>query len=215
MTLKEFYAKYKKYIVLIIGAVVLIIGASWLFKSCDLKDGYSVLAGEYKAMLAKGKADAKVLAAENLKLAKDIVARDEVISKKDKDIAAKQANIANLSNRIDGLGDDLANAKTDAERVPILTAMVDTWTEKYNVLLGVVADKDKVIDEWAGKFIDQQKITTNYRIQLDAALDREDVLNSMNKKLSSQLKIARLGGKFKTGLVLTALAVVAYGELKK
>ncbi len=215
MTLKEIYSKYKKYIVLIIGAVVLFVGVSWLFRACDLKDGYSVLAGEYKAMLAKGKADAKVLAAENLKLAKDIVARDEVIAKKDKDIAAKQNNINNLSIRIDGLGDALDAAKTDAERVPILTAMVDTWTEKYNVLSGVVADKDKIIAEWEGKFLDQQKIATNYRIQLDAALDREDVLNHMNTKLSNQLRIARFGGKLKTGIVLTALAVVAYGEIKK
>lgn len=219
MTLKEIYTalktKYRKHIVLLIGAIVLFIGASWVFKACDLKDGYSVLAGEYKAMLSKDKAHLKAITVENLKLAKDIASRDEVIEKKNRDIAAKQNNINNLSGRIVGLSGDLANAKTDAERVPILTAMVDTWTEKYNVLLGVVADKDKVISQWESNFADQQKIATNYRIALDAALDREDVLKDMNTKLSNQLRVARLGWKLKSGLVLTALAVVVYGEIKK
>jgi hypothetical protein len=215
MTLNEFYTKYRKYIGMVVAAVVLIYGATWFFRALDLKDSYSVLAGEYKNAVARDKQQAKKLLSENLVLAKDIAARDEVIAKKDKDIAAKQNNINHLTGVLSGLSGELSNAQTDAEKVPILTAMVETWSEKYKVLEGVVADKDKVISEWKGKFNAQQAITTNYRVMLDAAQYREDILLDINKKLSGKLRVARLGGKIKTGLILTAVAVVVYGEIKK
>jgi hypothetical protein len=215
MTLKEVYAKYKKYVVAAGISLAIVLSMSWVFKACDLKDGYSVKAGEYKAQLARKKADEARVKRENAALYQDIVAQDAKIGKLEADIKAKTQNITHLTNAISGLNTDLAAARTDAERVVILTTLVENYKEKCGVYEAIIVDKDKEIAAWGVKFVDMEKVASNYKGLWEEALIRESALNSMNTKLSNQLKVARFGGKLKTGLVLTALAVVAYGELTK
>lgn len=212
MTYKELWTKYRKWILLAVGIVLVSI---FTFRACDLTDRLSVLTGEYKASVTASKAQTKAALKENEKLAGDIVAQDAKIGKLEADIKAKTQNIGHLTNSISNLNTDLAAARTDSERVVILTTLIENYREKCTIFEGIIADKDTQIGALGIKFGDMEKIALNYKGLLDAALDREEILKKTVSSLRLSLKASRLGGTVKTGLALTALAVVAYGELKK
>ncbi len=215
MTIKDLYAKYKKFIFPAVLGLALVLGSSWLFRACDLKDGYSVLAGEYKAQLAVKKIDEKAKLREIAALTKDVTAKDKQIVGLESEVAKKQASIASLSATQSALRGELAGAKTDAERVPILTGMVTNLEQQLSLSMSVISDKDKEIGLLKTQVGDYKKISENYKALWEGAVQREETLSDMNDKLSGQLRVARLGGKVKTGLVLAAVAYLVIDGVKK
>jgi septal ring factor EnvC (AmiA/AmiB activator) len=208
----EIWKKYRKWI-LLAGGIVLVSFVS--FRACDLTDRLSVLTGEYRAALDHSKVQTKTVEKENAKLAGDIKAQDAKIVKLEADVKAKTQNISHLTNSIADLNEDLAVAQTDRERVVILTTLVENYKEKCAVYEAIISDKDAEIGAYRVKFGDMEKIALNYKGLLDSALDREEILNKTVSSLKLHLRVSKLGGTVKTGLVLSAVAYLVYCEVKK
>lgn len=199
--------KLKKYAlpVGIVLAVFLVYSA--VVRSCDIRDGYSVALGEYKAKAAYAKLLTARRTRENVLLYQYIMEQDEKITAQGKDIDKKNKVIGALSRHQAELEGDLSAAKTDAERVPILTGLVDTWRNKYDTLTGVVADKDIQLGAWAEKYVTLEKVAGNYKELWEDAEGRVVALDKVRKKLETDLRISRVGGKLKTYVIIAAVGV--------
>lgn len=207
--------KLKKYLVPAIILVGVLLVYFVVIRGLDLRDSYSVAVGEYKAKVAYSKALQKKLLGENAALHNGIVLQNETITKLKEDVAGKQKTIVALSAKQAGLNADLAAAKTDAERVPILTALVSSWEEKYATLSAISENKDGQIDAWEKKFLAIEKVADNYKTLWQDAEGRVAALEKTNKILKRNLQIARIGGKAKTVAIIAAAGVAAYSIFRK
>ncbi len=104
-------------------------------------------------------------------------------------IARLQQGQDDADETISDLNGRLALAKTDTDRVPILTAMVEGWRTKYNNAVLVIAEKDKIIFSLTEKYESQVRITTQYIVDWknEKALNKtaEIELNLMGKRIGS------------------------------
>jgi hypothetical protein len=204
--------KYLPYAILI-GALILVY--SVVVRSCSLTDSYSVSVGEYKSKAAAAKILTAKLKRDNASHLADIVKKDAEIAKRDEAIAIKNQNIIIIDNKLKQKEKDLAGAKTDAEKVPILTDLVAGWTAKYVEAQGIIADKDKQISTWASKYNDLEKISQNYLTGWNDAEGRVIALEKLKGKLETDLRVARIGSKVKSVVVLAAGGVIIASLLKK
>jgi chromosome segregation ATPase len=198
---------------ILIGALILVY--SVVVRSCDLTDSYSVALGEYKSKAAAAKILTAEIKRENAGLVADIALKSGEIVTLEKKVAEKNANIAVIDTKLKQKEKDLAGAKTDAERVPILTDLVAGWTAKYNEAQGIIADKDKQISTWASKYNDLEKISQNYLTGWNDAEGRVIALEKLKGKLETDLRVARIGSKVKSVIVLAAGGVIIASLLKK
>jgi hypothetical protein len=207
--------KIKRYLpyAILIGALLLVY--SVVVRSCDLTDSYSVALGEYKSKAAAAKILTAKIKAENAGLAADIALRNGEIVALEKKIGIKNSDIIIIDNKLKQKEKDLAGAKTDAEKVPILTDLVAGWTAKYVRAQGIIADKDKQIATWASKYNDLEKISQNYLTGWNDAEGRVIALEKLKGKLETDLRVARIGSKVKSVIVLAAVGVVTYTLIKK
>jgi hypothetical protein len=207
--------KIKRYLpyAILIGALLIVY--SVVVRSCDLTDSYSVALGEYKSKAAAGKILTAKLRRDNLSHLADIVKKDAEIAKRDEAIAIKNQNIIVIDNKLKQKEKDLAGAKTDAVKVPILTDLVAGWTAKYVEAQGIIADKDKQISTWASKYNDLEKISQNYLTGWNDAEGRVIALEKLKGRLETDLRVARVGSKVKSVIVLAAGGVIIASLLKK
>jgi rubrerythrin len=205
----------KKYRVPIVITIVLTLVYFVGVRACDIVDGYSVAIGNYKALAAHAKTETAAKLRENAALLSANAEKDKVIEKKDAEIAGKNESIYRLSEKQVGLEGKLANAKTDAERVPILTGLVETWRDKYAEQADIVKAKDIQIEAWASKYLALEKVSKNYEGLWQDAEGRVVALEKARKALALELKITKLGSKAKTVLVAAAAGYVAYSLIKK
>jgi hypothetical protein len=143
-----------KYKVLIGGAILFIILASF-YVCCDrakLVDRINVEKGKYEAYrqitIANEEISAKYIKEQLAKI-------DELsghIDSANTVIATLQAHQEQANGTIGSLNDKLAQAQTDAEKVPILTALVQEWIGKFNLAQATIAEKDKIIFSLAEKY---------------------------------------------------------------
>ncbi|MCK9597991.1 MAG: hypothetical protein M0R06_03055 [Sphaerochaeta sp.] len=208
-------SKYKKYLVpaIVIAGIILVYFV--VVRGLDIRDSYSVAVGEYKAKVAYSKALQKKLLSENDALHNGIAMQNETITNLKKDAADKQKTIVALSAKQAGLNADLASAKTDAERVPILTALVSSWEEKYATLSAVAQNKDEQISAWEKKYLAVEKVADNYKTLWQDAGGRVAALEKTNKILKRNLQIARIGGKAQTVAIIAVAGVAAYSIFRK
>jgi hypothetical protein len=200
--------KYLPYAIMVGALLLLILVYSVVVRSCDLTDSYSVALGEYKSKAAAGKILTAKLKRDNLSHLADIVKKDAEIAKRDEAIAIKNQNIIIIDNKLKQKEKDLAGAKTDAEKVPILTDLVAGWTARYVEAQGIIADKDKQISTWASKYNDLEKISQNYLTGWNDAEGRVIALEKLKGKLEADLRVARIGSKVKSVIVLAAGGVI-------
>jgi hypothetical protein len=204
--------KYLPYAILI-GALLLVY--SVVVRSCDLTDSYSVALGEYKSKAAAAKILTAKIKRENSVYLADIAKKDIEIGDLEKKIGIKNSDIIIIDNKLKQKEKDLAGAKTDAEKVPILTDLVAGWTAKYVKAQGIIADKDKQISTWASKYNDLEKISQNYLTGWNDAEGRVIALEKLKGKLETDLRVARIGSKVKSVIVLAAGGVIIASLLKK
>ena len=187
-------------------ALVVILG----LRSCNLGEKVGRLEGalaEAKRTYALDKAAAEALIADQLRL---IAAKDEEIAGATKTIGELTKAIVAKNATLGRLDADLAAAKTDAERVPILTSMVETWRAKYADLEGVVIEKDKQLDAWAVKYARQVDISSTYKAQLDKAERLLALSEDLNSALVAKARRLSLASNIKTVAIVGAVVGGGY-----
>jgi hypothetical protein len=197
-----------------LAAAGFVLCAMFFMRSCDLGEKVGRLEGqlaEAKHAYAADKAASEALIADQLNA---IAERDKAIALAADHIGDLNEAIARKTAALAVLDNDLAAAKTDAERVPILTAMVETWRAKYADLTGVVAEKDKQIGAWASKYDAQLGISSAYKAQLDKCERLLALSDGLNKALVSKARRLTLGSRIKTVALVAAAGGLTYLALK-
>jgi len=206
-------ASLKKYIApAIIAALALFLGLS-LISAWNLRDDYSA---NWATWQAERKANAAELG-DRLKEIGQAQARaaelDRLLKLKDADIARKQAEIAAADVRISDLDAALAGAKTDAERVPILTASVQEWKGKFSLAVGIISDQKDKIFSLELKVKSVETVAADYAALYAGKTKEADACAAVVKSLERDLRWARFTGKVKSGLILGAAAYIVVNLL--
>jgi len=205
-----------KYKVLIGGAILFIILASF-YVCCDrakLVDRINVEKGKYEAYrqitIANEEISAKYIKEQLAKI-------DELnghIDSANTVIATLQAHQEQANGTIGSLNDKLAQAQTDAEKVPILTALVQEWIGKFNLAQATIAEKDKIIFSLTEKYQAQLQISERHKADWTAETSlrtlAETRLNLLDKRvvgLERKLKLRNAGDLI---LVAGAIAVALF-----
>lgn len=204
----------KKYWKLGVLAIAVYIAFSMAFKACDLTDAYSVKVGEYQAVKRQAELDRRAAERDIKLLEQSIKERDKILEDKQKELEKKYAAIGALNGDIAKLNTALAGAKTDAERVVILSEEVRAWVAKFSLAEGIIADKDSQILLWQGKYADSIKIGDNWKKMYQDYLSQAEACATVNKQLAKELRVSRFGSKIKSGVVIGVAAYVAYTLIK-
>jgi hypothetical protein len=197
-----------------LAAAGFVLCAMFFMRSCDLGEKVGRLEGqlaEAKRAYAADKAASEALIADQLKA---IAERDKAIALAADHIGDLNEAIARKTEALAVLDNDLAAAKTDAERVPILTAMVETWRAKYANLEGVVVEKDVQILQLHGNVASALQIGAAYKAQLDKCERLLALSDGLNKALVSKARRLTLGSRIKTVALVAAAGGLTYLALK-
>jgi hypothetical protein len=162
--------------------------------------------------------------------------RDIVIAEKDRQIAeangtitAQTAKIAELwgnvgkpteaekakDAKIKALNASLSQAKTDAEKVPVLEGLVVEWQGKFTLSEQRRKDELAALDgAWQVKYDAQLQISEAWKDKYEA---EHRVLSLSEKALQSanrKLKTAQIASNLKTGAMIVAAVLVGVNALK-
>jgi len=113
-------------------------------------------------------------------------------------IAGLEQKQAVKDGKISTLNSALALAKTDAERVPILTGLVDEWTQKYSLAMDTIKEKDVQI------------------VSIKLALSKQSDISESYQKLWQGEKALRLNTELKLGLTEKRMKknkLITYGAI--
>ncbi len=204
----------KKYKWPIIAVVVLIVGAVYvLWNPPSTKDALNYWRGEYNELRKITTADEQIklatiaeLEGKNSLLQGSIDSANTIIANLEGQQSDSDRDILNLEQ-------SLAQAKTDAERVPILTALVDEWKGKFTLAQAQIAEKDKVIFSLTEQYHNEISVSANYK----SLWEREHTLRLKCEEgigLSDK-RIATLNRTVKTTRLVAVAVVLAVVLLKK
>ena len=204
----------KKKALIIGGCLAGLVLSYTVCRNVALTDRYSKLQGTYEAYLRIAKVDAEILN-------KTITEKEAAIRAMDKKLATSAQVIGHLTNGIglknqelDVLDKNLAVAKTDAERVPILRAEVATWAEKFSLAEQTIAEKDKQIAAWVAKFDAQVTISESWKQKYENEARLHEISRDEISALKTRLISTRLVGTLKSGLIIVAAGYIGYSALK-
>ena len=153
----------KKYKWPIIAVGVLIIGATYvLWNPPSTKDRLEYWKGEYAESKRIYEADAQIKLATIAELQGQNALLQGSIDSANTIIANLEGKQGEATNAIGHLTTALGQAKTDAERVPILAALVDEWKGKFTLAQAQIAEKDKIIFSLTNKYNNQLRISEEY-----------------------------------------------------
>jgi len=183
-----------------VGAVIVLWASIFTVRSCRITDAYSRMRGAYEEARRIAEADhaiqLKAIEAANaqiVELDKKLLSSEQVISDIRGLLTLKDAHLADLN-------DALGKARTDSERVPILTSMVETWKAKYADLEGVVVEKDKQLSAWGAKYAAQVTISDSWKAQYEA---------EHRLRLSGETLLGTLEGKYRRAKLMSSVKNVA------
>ena len=198
-------------------ALLVILLAVYVFRSCNLVDENSKLRGiiEVKDSLLKQQEERTALAKEAYEKAlKEQGA--EVLHWQE--IADKNAGgIATGNLKIKDLKEQLAKLNPAEKDAIILTqkALITTLENNLTLAYETIEAKDKIIASWEVKFVKWE----GYRVELETENVQLHGLDDSQKALISglekDLRWARLTGRTKNILIVGAAAYVIYGILVK
>jgi hypothetical protein len=187
-----------QYKAIIAGGVLLIaLGSFYVFHDrTKLVDEINTAKGKYEAYrqltIASEAVSAKVIREQLGKI-------DELngaIDSANGVIAGLEQGQTNAGNAIVKLKESLSQAKTDAEKVPILESLVAEWTIKFNLAQDTIAEKDKIIFSLTAKYQSQLVISERYKADWtdETSLRKmaETRLSLLDKRVGSLEKKLRL-----------------------
>ena len=204
----------KKYLPALVGIVALLLSAVFVVRSCKIDDKYSVLKGENNILKEQVAVVEKAAVAEREAAQKRDAEKDKVIAASKQTEADLRAKIGKKDAALNELDKDLAAAKTDAERVPILTSMVETWAAKYADLEGVVTEKGKQLAAWAGKYASAVTIGESWKAQYEAERRLRLSGETLNKMLEGKFRRAKLTSAVKDVALVALVGATTYQFLK-
>jgi len=184
---------------------------------CDglrLRDKASVAAGKYEEALTQERVNGKALTLQIGEMQKAVGQRDKEIAEKNRAIGRLTDTIGHRGADLVTLGGRLAQAKTDTDRVPILTAMVENWRAQYNTATLIIAEKDKVISAWAAKYDAQVTISESWKQKYESEIHLRTLAEKGWKASENKLRWTRVMSNIKSGLIAGALGYIGYSALK-
>jgi len=191
-----------------VGAVIIILLFVSVARSCRIEDKYSKLKGEYDEARRVAEADhamqLKVIekaAAEILELDKKLLHSEQAISGLNGDIAVKDKNLAALRESWAGLS---------AECQGKLRELDTKWAEKFSLLEGVVAEKDKQIADWGRKHAAQVTISESWKVQYESEHRLRLSGETLNKALEGKLRRAKITSSVKTVALVAVAGLLTY-----
>ena len=179
-----------------------------------IRDKYSISIGNYQAELVSSKKDGAALTLQIAKANEIVGQQNTIIAERDKAIGHLTNTIGHRDADLVTLGGRLAQAKTDTDRVPILTAMVENWRAQYNTATLIIAEKDKVIAAWAAKFDAQVTISESWKAKYDAECRIRHLAEQGWKASENKLRWTRVMSNIKSGLIVGALGYIGYSAIK-
>lgn len=156
-------AKYKYYL---IGGVLLF-SIALGYVVCDrasVEDKLNYWKGQYQELKNITEADEKIKLAAIADLEEKNSLLQGAIDSANTIIVNLEESQANADISISDLNTALVKAKTDAERVPILTALVDEWKDKFSLAQKEIAEKDRVIFSLTEQYQAEMQISANYKV---------------------------------------------------
>jgi multidrug resistance efflux pump len=201
----------KVYWVLI--ALVIALGVS-VIDGLRLRDKYSIAIGNYQAALDQSKKDGKALTLQIGELQQTVGQRDKEIAELTESIVVINTTIEVKNTTLVKLRATLAEAKTDAERVAILTAEVKVWSEKFSLAQMVIAEKDAIIADWAAKYDAQVTISESWKQKYEGETRLRTLAEKGWKASERRLRWTRIVGNVKSGLIVGALGYLGYSAIK-
>ena len=204
----------KKYKWFAIGGLLVALAVGYVV--CDkprLTDRINYWRGQYEEQKKVAMADAQIklatiaeLEGRNALLQSSIDSANTIIVGLEEAQGDKDTTIGHLTTA-------LGQAKTDAERVPILTAMVEEWKGKFTLAQSEIGELKKINFDLKTQYLNEIKVSEEYRnlwqSEKGLRLKAEGGLNLSDKRISSlqkQVKLTR---------VVSLVAVVATLFLKK
>jgi len=184
------------------------------FRLWDIYDSRAVALGIYKAELKAARATEKVMLNDIKALNKKIDAQTALAQKYAGNVIQDKKEIVELKEEVAVLNTALSSAKNDRERVIILTNEVNKLNRIILVAEDAMVNQGKEIDAWAQKYNFQVKISADYKAMWEAEKQRADACDDLRKDLERDLRICRLTGGIKTGVVVAAAGAVAYLMVK-
>jgi hypothetical protein len=204
----------KKNVAVYVGVVLVGLFAVWLLRGCDVYDSTSIRFGAYKA-LRVSRAETKE-ALREVERQRDIIAKkDSIIGQLNGSIGQTNAAIGKKDEEIAGLERRLAAAATDSERVILLSAEVVALKEKFSLAQGVISDQQSVIFALTAKYDAAVVIGDKYRGLYEKTLAQAEACDELRKSLARDLRLSRLLGRVKTGVIVGVIVGVAYVAFKK
>ena len=184
---------------------------------CDglcLHNKASVAAGKYEEALTQERVNGKALTLQIAKANEIVGQQNTIIAERDKAIGHLTNTIGQRDADLVTLGGRLAQAKTDTDRVPILTAMVENWRAQYNTATLIIAEKDKVISAWAAKFAAQVTVSESWKAKYDAECRLLQLATQGWKASERKLRWTRVMGNVKTGIIIAAAIKIGSDMIK-
>jgi hypothetical protein len=184
---------------------------------CDgirIRDKYSISIGNYQAALDHSKQDEAALTLQIAKANEIVGQQNAIIIERDKTIGHLTNTIGQQDADLVTLGGRLAQAKTDTDRVPILTAMVENWRAKYSTATLIIGEKDKVIEAWAAKYAAQVTISESWKAKYDAECRIRHLAEQGWKASESKLRWTRIVGNVKSGAIVAAAGYIIFNVIK-
>jgi multidrug resistance efflux pump len=184
---------------------------------CDgarLRDKYSISVGKYQAALDASKKDGKALTLQIGELQKVVGQANKEIAEKNEAIGRLTDTIGHRDAELVTLDGRLAQAKTDTDRVPTLTAMVENWRAQYNTATLIITEKDRVISAWAAKFDAQVTISESWKQKYEGEVQLRTLAEKGWKSAEGKLRWTRVMGNIKSGLIVGALGYIGYSTIK-
>jgi hypothetical protein len=204
----------KKYGVYAIGGLLVVLCVGYVV--CDrpsLMDKINYWRGQYDEQKKVAMADAQIKLATIAELEGQNALLQSSIDSANTIIVGLEEAQGDRDTAIGHLTTALGQAKTDAERVPILTAMVDEWKGKFTLAQAETGELKRVNFDLKTQYQNEIKVSAEYRnlwqSEKGLRLKAEDGLGLFDKKVAS------LQRKVKTTQLVAVAVVLAVVLLKK
>jgi len=200
----------KKAVAYIVAGALCLVLALALIRAFDLGADNRFYQSQYRAQAAAQRLANARRDRERALLEADKEARDREIAALRQTLIDKDAALSTLSGQVGQLEGNLADAQTDAERVPILTALVATWTERFTIADSKCREYEGIIFALTEKYYSQVRISESWEAQYQQERTLREWGESVTKSLRGDLRLARFSGTVKSAVVLGLAGYVAF-----
>lgn len=207
----------KKYLLAIIGILLVCLGLFLTARSCKITDQLSLLKGRYEEAEHIAAANNAILDKKILEQEGVIAEQDKVIIKLNKSVSIIYTDIGHRDRDIADLLAKLREAEANNDlpaQIANLKEQVRIWSEKFTLAQAVIAEKDDIIASWATKYASQIQISDSWKLKYESEnhlrLLAEEGWNLTAKKLSR----SSWANGIKTAIIYAGCVVVGLEVIK-